>query len=63
MLSSTEMVIVALVIMLLFGSSQLPKMAKNLGIAQRELKDALAGNDDETAAETAKATKSATLDA
>ena len=47
MFSSTEMAIVAMVIMLVFGSSQIPKLAKNLGIAQRELKNALAGDDDD----------------
>ena len=46
MFGSGEMVVVLAVIMLLFGSSQIPKMAKNLGIAQRELKDALGGDDD-----------------
>ena len=47
MFGSGEMVVVLAVIMLLFGSSQIPKMAKNLGIAQRELKDALGGDQDD----------------
>lgn len=45
MLSSTELTIVVMVIMLLFGSSQIPKLAKNLGVAQRELKNALADSE------------------
>ena len=47
MLSSTELTIVVMVIMLLFGSSQIPKLAKNLGVAQRELKNALAESEQE----------------
>jgi sec-independent protein translocase protein TatA len=33
-----EILIVALVIIVLFGGSQLPKIAKNLGQAQKELR-------------------------
>ena len=34
--------IVLVVVVLLFGGSQLPKLAKNLGKAQKEFRDALA---------------------
>ena len=50
-LSGNEAIIVVAVILLLFGSSQVPKLARNLGKAQKEFKDGLdeskAGSDDE----------------
>ena len=42
---------------LLFGGSQLPKLAKNIGKAQKEFKDGLAAGQSE-AAKPAEATKS-----
>ena len=51
-LSGNEAIIVVVVIMLLFGSSQVPKLARNLGKAQKEFKDGLdeakAGSEGET---------------
>ncbi|MGA9277307.1 twin-arginine translocase TatA/TatE family subunit [Ilumatobacter sp.] len=41
MLSGNEAIIVVAVILLLFGSSQVPKLARNLGKAQKEFKDGL----------------------
>jgi len=41
MLGGNEALIVLVVILLLFGSSQVPKLAKNLGKAQKEFKDGL----------------------
>jgi len=41
MLSGSEGLIVVMVVLLLFGGSQIPKLAKNLGLAQKELKNAL----------------------
>jgi sec-independent protein translocase protein TatA len=41
MLSGNEAIIVIAVILLLFGSSQVPKLARNLGKAQKEFKDGL----------------------
>lgn len=35
------MVIVLIIVLVLFGGSQLPKLAKNLGKAQREFKEGL----------------------
>jgi len=36
-----EMIIVLILVLVLFGGSQLPKLAKNLGKAQKEFKDGL----------------------
>ena len=41
-LSSNELIIVAIVAVVLFGGSQLPKLARNLGRAQRELQEGMA---------------------
>lgn len=41
MLGGNEVIIVIAVILLLFGSSQVPKLARNLGKAQKEFKDGL----------------------
>ena len=40
-MGTPELIMVAIVIVVLFGGSQLPKIAKNLGTAQRELKKAM----------------------
>jgi sec-independent protein translocase protein TatA len=37
----SEMIIVLVVVLVLFGGSQLPKLARNLGKAQKEFKDGL----------------------
>ena len=39
--SPVEIGIIVLVVLLLFGGSQLPKLAKNLGQAQKEFKDGI----------------------
>jgi sec-independent protein translocase protein TatA len=39
--SPTEVIIILVVILVLFGGAQLPKLAKNLGKAQKEFKDGL----------------------
>ena len=41
-LEPTEMFFMAIVVLMLFGGSQLPKLAKNIGKAQKEFKDSLA---------------------
>ena len=48
-LGSGELIIILIIVLLVFGGSQLPKLAKNLGKAQKEFKDGLdAGmNDDD----------------
>jgi sec-independent protein translocase protein TatA len=49
------MIIVLVIVLVLFGGSQLPKLAKNLGKAQKEFKDGLAEGmkDDKPAAQPA----------
>ena len=54
-LGTQELLIVGIVVLVLFGGSQLPKLARNLGRAQKELQkglaegqaDASSGDDDE----------------
>jgi sec-independent protein translocase protein TatA len=58
--SPAEIGILVLVILLLFGGSQLPKLAKNLGQAQKEFKDGLSvGQREERDAKDAKAAATA----
>lgn len=40
-----EWIIILVVVLVLFGGSQLPKLAKNLGKAQKEFKDGMAEAD------------------
>ncbi len=48
-LGSTELIVVLLIVLLLFGGTALPKLARSLGRAQREFRDGVAeGEDDET---------------
>ncbi len=48
--SGSEWIIVLVIVLLVFGGSQLPKLAKNLGKAQKEFKDGLSeGLEDNTA--------------
>jgi sec-independent protein translocase protein TatA len=50
MFSGNEWLIVVIIALVLFGGSQIPKLAKNLGQAQNEFKKGLseANRDDET---------------
>jgi sec-independent protein translocase protein TatA len=54
--SPAEIIIVLVVILVLFGGAQLPKLARNLGKAQKEFRDGL--SEGQKAAE-AKSEKSA----
>lgn len=40
-MGTPEIVIILVIVLVLFGGSQLPKLARNLGSAQRELKKAM----------------------
>ena len=46
-LEGYELVIVALVILVLFGSAKLPQLARSIGQAQKEFKKGLADNDED----------------
>lgn len=46
-MSGNEWLIVALVALVIFGGSQLPKIARNLGSAQKEFKKGLAESKEE----------------
>ena len=46
MLEGGDLLIVAVIVLVLFGGSQLPKLARSLGEAQRELKRGLEEADD-----------------
>ncbi|HWL44996.1 MAG TPA: twin-arginine translocase TatA/TatE family subunit [Ilumatobacter sp.] len=51
-LGTPELVILLVIVLLVFGGSQLPKLAKNLGKAQKEFKQGLdEGQRDETTTE------------
>ena len=54
MFNGPEVWIVLAVILLLFGGSQLPKLARNLGKAQKEFKEGLAEGREADAAEASK---------
>jgi sec-independent protein translocase protein TatA len=41
MFGSSEMVIVLVIVLVIFGGSQLPKLARNLGKAQKEFKEGM----------------------
>tara|TARA_A100000164_G_scaffold171708_1_gene152522 strand:- start:515 stop:709 length:195 start_codon:yes stop_codon:yes gene_type:complete len=51
-LGTQELIIVAIVAVVLFGGSQLPKLARNLGRAQRELQQGMAEGSKEDTDET-----------
>jgi sec-independent protein translocase protein TatA len=55
-----ELIIILVVVLVLFGGSQLPKLAKNLGKAQKEFKDGMAEAD--KPADTSSTTSSAPSD-
>lgn len=40
-LGTPELIIIAVIILLLFGGSQLPKLAKNIGSSAKELRNGL----------------------
>lgn len=48
--SGPEWIIVLVVVLVIFGGSQLPKLARNLGKAQKEFKEGLAEGEREAAA-------------
>jgi sec-independent protein translocase protein TatA len=53
MFSGNEWIIVVIVALVLFGGSQIPKLARSLGQAQKEFKAGIADGGDESAADSA----------
>ena len=53
-LGTPELIILLVIVLLVFGGSQLPKLAKNLGKAQKEFKDGLADGMKDDSTETSK---------
>ena len=51
MLEGSDLLILAVIVLVLFGGSQLPKLARNLGKAQSEFKSALDDSRKEVAAD------------
>jgi sec-independent protein translocase protein TatA len=55
MFGGDEWLIIAIVALVLFGGAQLPKLARSLGEAQRELKRGLRDDDEDDTADAADA--------
>ena len=51
-LQPNEMIWIVLIVLVLFGGSQIPKLARSLGQAQKEFKDGLKEGAEEDATET-----------
>ena len=50
-LGAPELIVILVIVLLVFGGSQLPKLARSLGQAQKEFKQGLSeGNKDDDAA-------------
>ncbi len=47
MIGTTEIIVIAFIILLLFGGTQIPKLMKGLGKGVKSYKDGLNGIDDE----------------
>ncbi len=46
-LGTSELIIILVILLVLFGGSKLPKLARSLGQAQKELKQGLGEGDDD----------------
>ena len=47
MIGTTEIIVIALIVLLLFGGSQIPKLMKGIGQGMKAYKDGLRGLTDE----------------
>ncbi|MBA2437897.1 MAG: twin-arginine translocase TatA/TatE family subunit [Acidimicrobiia bacterium] len=54
-LGSTELIIILIIILLVFGSTKLPKLARSLGQAQKEFKSGMTDAEREESEEKARA--------
>ena len=64
-LGPTELIIVLLIVLLIFGGTKLPKLARSMGQASKEFKQGLtegAGDDDESEAKGGKSAKASKAD-
>jgi len=55
-LGSSELIIILVILLVLFGGSRLPKLARSLGQAQKELKAGIHADDDEPSSDNDKTT-------
>ena len=51
---STDLLIILLIILLLFGAKKLPELARSIGSSAREVRKGLAGEDDDSDKKTSK---------
>jgi sec-independent protein translocase protein TatA len=58
-LGSTELIVILVIVLLLFGGAKLPSLARGLGQSIKEFKKSAKGDDEETPAKTAEAQKKA----
>jgi sec-independent protein translocase protein TatA len=59
MVGGPQLIIILVVVLVLFGGSQLPKLARNLGKAQKEFRDGIGeGSSDAATAPSESASKS-----
>lgn len=56
-LGAPELIVILIIILVIFGGSQLPKLARSLGSSAKELRKGLNGEDDEPKKETKKTDK------
>ena len=47
-LGTSELIIILVILLLLFGGAKLPKLARSLGQAQKEFKESLSDDEDDT---------------
>lgn len=56
-LGAPELIIILVIILVIFGGSQLPKLARSLGTSAKELRKGLNGDEDEPKKDEPKTTK------
>ena len=56
-LGPTELIIILVILLLIFGASRLPEIGRGLGESMRELRRSVAGKDEETEEKETKANK------
>ncbi len=57
MIGTPEIILIAIVVLLLFGGKKIPELMKGLGRGVKSFKDGMKGIDDETASSAKDATK------